>query len=76
MSIRKLAINIIKVNIVRDNLQTMLNDRLGDFLVSTVEEKWNAFKSIMYKVSKEKFNTAVKKHEYWFDGTWENLTGT
>ena len=31
------------------------------------EEKCNAFKSIVCKVSKEKLGTAVRKHKEWFD---------
>ena len=58
----------IKINRVRDDLQASLNDRIAKFPAGTVEEKWNAFKSILYKVSKEKLITAVMKHQDWFDG--------
>ena len=47
----KLATNKIKINIIRDDLQASLNDRLAEIPVGTVEEKLNAFKSIVYKVS-------------------------
>ena len=50
-------------NRIRDELQALLNDISTD----TVEEKWNTFKSIMYKISKEKLSTAVRKHKDWFD---------
>ena len=34
----------------------------------TVEEKWIAFQSLVYKICEEKLGTAVRKHEDWFDG--------
>ena len=68
MSIRKLTINTIEINRVRDNLLVSLNDRLAEISVGTVEERCNAFKLIVYKVSKEKLGTALRKHEDWFDG--------
>ena len=55
-------------NQVWDDLQASLNDRLAEIPVCTAEEKWNAFKSIVYKVSKEKLSIAVRKHKDWFDG--------
>ena len=68
MPISKLATNTIKINGVRDDLQASLNDRRAEIPTGTVEEKWNAFKSIDYKVFKEKRDTALRKHEDWFDG--------
>ena len=50
---------MIKINSVKDDLQASLNDRQAEIPTGTVEEKWNAFKSIMYQVSKEKLGTAV-----------------
>ena len=54
MPIRKLANNAIKINRVRDDLPASLNDRLAEISAVTLEEKSNAFKSIVYNVPKEK----------------------
>ena len=67
MSIRKIATNTISINKFKDELQVSINDRLAEIPVGTVEEKWNAFKSIVYKVSKDKLDTAVKKNRDWSD---------
>ena len=67
MPIRKLTINTIKINGVMDDRQTLLNDRLAEIPAGIVKEKWNTIKSIVYKISKEKLSTAVRKHENWFD---------
>ena len=56
-----------KINRVRDVLQTSLNDSLTGILAGTGEEKkWNDFKSIVYKVSK-KLGNALPKLEDWFE---------
>ena len=68
MPLKKLATNTIKINWVKGDLKASLNAWLAEISASTVEEKWNAFKSILFKVSTEKFGTAVRKHEVWFDG--------
>ena len=68
MPIRKLATSMIKINRIKDNLPASINDRPTEIPAGTVEEKWNAFKSIVYKVSKGILCTAVRKHEDWFDG--------
>ena len=52
---------------VRDNFQVTINDKLVEIPGVTVEEKWDTFKSIVYKVSKEKLGSAIRKHENWFD---------
>ena len=49
-----------------------LNDRSTGITEQIVEEKWNAFKSIVYKVSKEKLGTLLRKQEDWFGNV--NLT--
>ena len=59
---------MIKINRVRDDQQALLNDRLAEFPACTVEEKGNTFKSIVYKVSKEKLGSAERKHKDGFDG--------
>ena len=61
--VRKLATNMIKINRVRDDLQVSLNDRLAEIQAGIMEEKWNTFKSIMYKVTQEDLATAVKKNK-------------
>ena len=61
------AHNLHKINRIRDDLETSLNDRQAKIPAGIEEEKWNAFKSIVYKVFKEKFGTDVRKHEDWFD---------
>ena len=43
-------------------LQTSLNVRLTKIPAGTVKEKLNAFKSIVYKVSKEEIGFEVRKH--------------
>ena len=67
MPIRKLVTNPIKINIVKHDLLFSLNDRLVEIPAGTVEKKWNAFKSIVYTVSKQKFTTAARKHDDCFD---------
>ena len=57
MPVRKFATNTIKI------LQALLNERQAKIPTRTVEDKWNAFKSIEYKVSKQKLGTAVSKHK-------------
>ena len=66
--IRKIATSMIKINRVRDDHQASLNDRLAEISPGTLEEKWNAYKSIMYKVSKEKLSIEVRKLEDRFNG--------
>ena len=61
---KMLATNTIKINSVRDEQQASVNDLLVEISAGTVEEKWNTFKSIVYKISKEKLSAAVRKHEY------------
>ena len=61
--IRKLATHTIKINRVRNDLQAMLNVWLSELPTGSVEENWNAFKSIVYKISKEELATAVRKHK-------------
>ena len=68
MSIRILATYTFKINRVMNDLQASLNDRLAEISADILEEKWNAFMSILNKVSKMKFSTAVRKHEDLFDG--------
>ena len=41
--------------------------RGADCSTGTEEEKWNALKSIVYKVFNDKLSTAVRKHEVWFN---------
>ena len=66
--VRKLTTNTIKIDRVRDDFLTLLNDRLTEISAGTAEDKWNIFKSIVYKVLKEKLDTAIRKHKDWFDG--------
>ena len=66
--IRKFATNTIKINRVRDDLQALLNDRLAEISQGAIEEKWNAFKLILYKRSKEKLGTTVRKHKDLLEG--------
>ena len=60
-----------KIN--RDDIQASLTDMQTEIPAGTVDERWNAFKSTVYKASKEKFGTAVRKHEDWFDWNSEEL---
>ena len=39
----------------------------AEFPAGTVKENWNVFKSIMYKVSKEKIGVQVRKRKDWFN---------
>ena len=73
MLIRKLATNIIKR--ISEDLQVSLNARLAEISADIVEEKWNAFKPIVYNVSKEQLSTALKEHKDWFDRnrSWKSL---
>ena len=70
MPSRKLTI---KINRVRDELQASLHERKADIPIGTVEEMWNALKSIVYKVSREKLGTVVRKHEDWFNRNTKKL---
>ena len=63
MPVKKLVTNMIKISRVRDDLLALVNKKLDKIPVCTFEEKWNAFKSIVYNVFKEKRDTAVRKHE-------------
>ena len=58
MPIRKLATNTIKISRVKDDLLTLLTNRQDQISSGTAEIKWNVF-----KVSKEKLGTAVRKHK-------------
>ena len=66
--IRKFTNCTITINRFKNGLQVSLNSSLAEILSDTVEEKWNTFKSIMYKVFKEKLGNVVRKHEDWCDG--------
>ena len=59
--------NVERQNANCDDQQTLLNDSLVEIPEDTEEEKWNAFKFIVYKVFKEKLSTAIRNHEDWFD---------
>ena len=64
--IRKNATKMIKINIVRNDLEVLLNDRLAGISTDTAEGNTNAFKSFaykLYKIYKKKIVTAVRKHE-------------
>ena len=41
-----------------------------------VEEKWNDFKSIVYKVCKGILDIAIKKHKDWFVGNEELINNS
>ena len=52
---RKLATNTVQINRTKDNLQALQSYKLGEIPVGAVEEKWNAYKSVVYKVEKTQF---------------------
>ena len=66
MPIRKLTTNGMKIYRVKEDLYASLNDRIAEIPASTVEENWNTFKSIVYKVFKGKLGNEVIKDL--FDG--------
>ena len=51
---------MININRLQDYLPASLNDKLAKIPADIVEEKWNAFKSIVCKVSKEKLFTEAQ----------------
>ena len=65
MPIRKIATNTTKINIIRDDRQPLLNYKPTEI---PAEDKSNASKSIVYKVSQRELGTAIKKHADCFDG--------
>ena len=66
--IGKLATNSIMINKVKNELQASQNHRRSDIPAGTVEEKWDALKSIIYKLFKEKLSISVRKEEDRFGG--------
>ena len=67
MPVRKITVNMIKITRVRDEMQASLNDKVAEISAGIVKIKWNAFKSIVHKASKEKLGTVARKHVDWFE---------
>ena len=69
---KKHNVNKMWSDTIRIELETNINEKLP-VLAGSVEEKWSAFKSTVYEVSKDTLGHVERKHADWFDENDEEL---